>query len=265
MGVLFESGCNILRFYLLRERLGLGKGEPEALLEEMRALVVGEMENSEKMIRLCERDPRLGYHSEAEGFKFFPAKLENRVCQLKELLDTEFPQVEERIRGGKWPLGYYEAEGETVYPLRGTWEDAPWESVGEHRFRAAFDESKVYLDVECPKEAELLFRFEGQLFHPVSEIWVREGKLWIDPDNAMYRPLYGDLPQRELTHYALEEREKGFRITADRRHIRWTEDRRPFKLLLKVNGVSWVTEEEPVYVLGQTSTSANEFGWLKTM
>ena len=31
------------------------------------------------MIPLCENDNRLGYHSEAEGFKFFPEKLNDRM------------------------------------------------------------------------------------------------------------------------------------------------------------------------------------------
>ena len=265
LGILFDSGCNILRFYQLREQLGLQKGDPWKVLEELRAIVICEQENSREMIGLCRKDNRLGYHSEAEGFKFFPEKLENRIEQLENLLETEFPEVEARLCRGIAPLGYYEAEGETVYPLCCQPEKAPWEAVGENRFRVSFDESNVYLDIRCPKDGEILFRFEGQLFQPVCEIWVKNGMLWIDPDNALYRPLYGELPEQELTCYSLTETEQGFRISASRSHIQWTEDSRPFKLLLKIDGVSWKTEAEPVYVLGQTSTSANEFGWLKVV
>ena len=84
--ILFASGNNIVRFYSLREQLGLTAYEKKeggqadaslkakrlALLEEMEALVQEEISNSEEMIGLCQQDNRLGYHSEAEGFKFFP-------------------------------------------------------------------------------------------------------------------------------------------------------------------------------------------------
>jgi hypothetical protein len=44
------------------------------------------------MIELCSSDPRLGYHSEAEIFKFYPAKLKWRISEL-EKLDPLFDQL----------------------------------------------------------------------------------------------------------------------------------------------------------------------------
>lgn len=74
----------------------------------MKELTELEIKNSEKMIPLCENDARLGYHSEGEGYKFFPEKLRDRISQLKELLETEFPEVGERAAKGLSPLEYYD-------------------------------------------------------------------------------------------------------------------------------------------------------------
>ena len=58
----------------------------------MREIVLDEIRNTEMMTVLCERDSRLGYHSEAEGYLFYPAKLRARVKLLQELLETDFPK-----------------------------------------------------------------------------------------------------------------------------------------------------------------------------
>ena len=229
----------------------------------MRDIVGKEMENSRKMIVLCQKDNRLGYHSEAEGFKFFPEKLEDRIGYLQTLLETEFPEVEARIQRGEAPLGYYEAEGEEAYPICRQVEKAPWEAVGENRFRAFFDANNVYLDIDCPKDAEILFRFEGHLFHPVWELWVKEGKLCLDATTVQYCPLPGERQYAEIAKYSLAETATGYRIAVSRSHIRWTEDDRPFKLLLKIGNACWHPEAVPVYNLGQGTTSAGEYGWLK--
>ena len=57
---------------------------------------------SDRMAELCEQDPRLGYHSEAEVYKYFPEKLRWRSETLKQLLDNEFPALRKAIaEGGK--------------------------------------------------------------------------------------------------------------------------------------------------------------------
>jgi len=186
------------------------------------------------------------------------------VAQLRTLLETEFPEVEARLQKGLPPLGYYEAEGEAPYPICADPANAPWTAVGEHSFRATFDKENVYLDIRGPRDTEILFRFEGRLFHPVCEIWIKEGKLCLDPDTVLYRPLVGRAQEEaELAQYCLTETEQGFRITANRAHILWTEDSRPFKLLLKIGDHHWHEEADPVYNLGQGTTSAGEYGWMK--
>lgn len=83
-----KSCCNVLEFYSRREKMLFEKSDELAAMKE---LVLDEIRNSEKMSVLCEKDPRLGYHSEAEGYLFFPAKLKARIKLLQELLDEDFP------------------------------------------------------------------------------------------------------------------------------------------------------------------------------
>ena len=264
LGVLFDSGKNILKFYALREKLGLRQGDPVLVLNEMRGIVEAEMENSERMIELCEADPRLGYHSEAEGFKFFPAKLSYRIETLETLLETEFKEVEERIDAGKAPLGFYEAEGESCYPLGRDLSAAKTEAVGTSgSFKAAYDAENVYLDIECEADAEVVFCFEGKLLTPACEIIIKDAKPYLDLNTGLYSPLWGERFEKEYSNYKIERTDKGYRVAASREHIGWTEDERPFRLCLKINGDSWIKEENPVYTLGKDLYSAGEFGVLR--
>jgi hypothetical protein len=67
----------------------------------MQELVLVEIKNSTRMIKLCEADSRLGFHPEAEGYKYFPEKLAWRIKLLKSLLEDDFPQVYERLTAGQ--------------------------------------------------------------------------------------------------------------------------------------------------------------------
>lgn len=109
--ILFRSGYNILRFYELRRLLGIGKGDPTAILDEMEAIARAEILQSRALIPLCEADGRLGYHSEAHGYKFFKEKLLWRIGEVETCLAAEFPEVRARIAEGKAPLAFYRGEG----------------------------------------------------------------------------------------------------------------------------------------------------------
>ena len=85
LGILFSSGAGILKFYELRKALFDSPVGTHAMLEKMRAIVRDEKAASARMIELCNADARLGYHSEAEVFKFYPAKLKWRIGELEKL------------------------------------------------------------------------------------------------------------------------------------------------------------------------------------
>jgi hypothetical protein len=63
----------------------------------MRRIVGEELCLDRELLALSEKDTRLGFHSEAEGYKYFPAKIRWRMNQLQELLRSEFPRVEARV------------------------------------------------------------------------------------------------------------------------------------------------------------------------
>lgn len=103
LGCQFRSGLRILQFYEHRERLFRSDGELErlTLLGEMYRLVQAEQADDERLAVLAEADSRLGFHSEAEGYKYFPAKLRWRREQLARLLAEDFPEIEATIRRGE--------------------------------------------------------------------------------------------------------------------------------------------------------------------
>ena len=88
VGIQIRSTLNTLLFYDRRERMFR---TCVSELEEMKKLVLDEIVNTQRMADLCRRDPRLGYHSEAEAFLFFPEKLEKRKALLQHLLEADFP------------------------------------------------------------------------------------------------------------------------------------------------------------------------------
>jgi len=112
LGIQFESGLNILKFYDLRDQILHNYksdqtdtdrlAEKMKFLDEMRSIVKGEIDRSLKMIELCKFDSRLGFHSEAEGYKYFPEKLLWRVKQLEYLLKEEFPKMRKLIENAYW-------------------------------------------------------------------------------------------------------------------------------------------------------------------
>ncbi len=101
LGVQFESGYNILRFYAMREQLFNAElSGQQTILDDMETIVHGEISRSERLVKLCENDSRLGFHSEAEGYKYFPEKLRWRIAMLKNLLTDDFPIVMSAVAHG---------------------------------------------------------------------------------------------------------------------------------------------------------------------
>ncbi|MFA6569430.1 MAG: hypothetical protein WCS96_14560 [Victivallales bacterium] len=102
LGLQINSALNVFTFYDLRERLPFMKKTAQIKsLGKMRDIAEREIENSLKLKDLCENDPRLGFHSEAEGYKYFAEKLEWRADLLGDLVKTDFPEVQKMIEAGE--------------------------------------------------------------------------------------------------------------------------------------------------------------------
>lgn len=100
LGIQFQSGYNILHFYALRETLAETRlpAKRGRILKAMRAIVRAELKNDAVLLPLATADSRLGFHSEAEGYKYFPALIRWRMAQLRRLLQHEFPAVARKAR-----------------------------------------------------------------------------------------------------------------------------------------------------------------------
>ena len=272
--LLFDSARNILEFYRLRDLLGQRIGTPSNLLEQMRSIVKCEIENSLAMIPLCRGDGRLGYHSEAEGYKFFPEKLLDRVEHLTTLLDTEFAEVTQRIEQGLSPLEYYDGVEDDPeikrYALTACEiENARWENIGDganSRFRLSYDSENLYIELESSEKRTFTIAPEFRLMYPDAVIDVKsDGAVSLRDDAFLYNSLFGERRRRELAKY-----ENIRPLNGDGTHLLLTLKRsdigfdkmRPFKLKIKVGGISWCQTEPIKSTLGHDDVHPEEYGWI---
>jgi hypothetical protein len=98
LGIQLRSGYNILHFYLLREKMFRMEGEERlVILNSLIEIIKDEINLDAELLALCEKDSRLGFHSEAEGYKYFPAKIKWRMNQLQDVLRNDVPDVKKLI------------------------------------------------------------------------------------------------------------------------------------------------------------------------
>lgn len=102
LAVQLRSGYRILRFYQLRERLLRLDGPGRlALLEEMDQILRSELDGDRRLLSLCGSDPRLGFHSEAEGYKYYPGRIRWRMAQLRQVMAEDLPATRAAIDRGE--------------------------------------------------------------------------------------------------------------------------------------------------------------------
>jgi hypothetical protein len=102
LDLLFNSGADILKFYQLR--LLLHKGD-KSVIPTMIKIAEKEKLSTARMKEICESDCRLGFHSEAEIYKFHPAKLlwrinelDKTIAALKELSNKEANEIVQLLK-----------------------------------------------------------------------------------------------------------------------------------------------------------------------
>lgn len=267
LDILFASGTSILKFYSLREKLGRGEGEALATLGEMRTIVLEEIARSRALFALCEKDSRLGYHSEGEGYKYFPKKLEMRVEQMEKLLDTEFREVEQRIKDGLAPLEYYEGvePGSKAYLMkRGDISQCMWEGIEDAAaFRAAYDDTHVSFEFKLGDAAKLTVDPEFRLFWPQPTVEISKGGHVAVPSTSyLYYSIFGSRVEKLKDAWHGTQTASGtLLITLDRSQVDWQKTA-PFKMRFDVDGALWCREENPIRTLGKNNVSPGDFGWI---
>jgi hypothetical protein len=98
LGIQLRSGYNILNFYLLREKMFLMTGrERLKILDQLEKIIREEKTLDYQLLELCEKDSRLGFHSEAEGYKYFPEMIKWRMGQLNYVLANDLPEIRRAI------------------------------------------------------------------------------------------------------------------------------------------------------------------------
>ena len=169
LGLQFRSASNILRFYSLRyELVWQSDGNRKRSLETMRSLVRDEIRLGLRLAELAESDSSLGFHSEAEGFKYSPGKLRHRAAAMEELLKIGFPEFEQALWGnmesfaeffGKNPAGPFvkcphvdakEAHEIIWHTLPRHAVQGPDPSLPGFEWQIACDKSRLFFHIKCP-------------------------------------------------------------------------------------------------------------------
>ena len=272
LGVLIESGKNIIEFYKLRNDLGYARMDAQETLNKLSEIVSKEMLQCDKMSALCEQDNRLGFHSEAEGFKFFPEKLTLRKEKLKTLLQTEFPIVKQRICEGKTPLAYFNGEEENVKSYttsKNGLKNAEWErlSDGESKFKIAISDKAVCVELYSPRKTDFMLCNEFELFFPSLQAVIKsDGRVHLYRDCMTHQSILDERIEEEKGKWQVEDISSGTEthliLTMDKKSCGFV--RLPYKLLLKTtDGALWQKDEEPVRTLGKVLITPRDFGWIK--
>lgn len=280
----FESGLNILRFYKLREELGLEKGDQLDILNEMRSIVKREIEISMALSELSQKDKRLGYHSEGEGFKYFPEKLTWRISLLEQLLKEEFVKVEERIKKGISPLEFYqgiEPESKRYVLCKGIIDKAPSESFvledggidNDTFWSASVGNEFLYIRINCRSlekddRVEIWPEFRPMWPYPPFEV-TADGEIGFRNHLSGYG-LFGKevFHERQKWNVSLEKGPNGLRIDISIKlgEIGFENGLRPFRLNLvrknNINTSKWVFDRYFCQRLIFGELNHNEYGWI---
>ena len=138
----FRSAANVLSFYFLRNRLLDNPRNAGEILDRLETIVKEEIAGSLRLAELCEKDSRLGYHSEAEVYKYFPEKLRWRAEVLKETLALDFDECRIKVKEGI-PPGDFLRRNEEIHGTGKRY------SAGGLSWKAEADVDTVTFEIEC--------------------------------------------------------------------------------------------------------------------
>ncbi len=156
IGIIINSADRIFAFYSMRSALFKDSADASLLLDKMEELVHKEIASSDELALLCEKDPRLGYHSEAEVFKFDPVRLRWRSGYLKEVVLSDFAACRKAIAEGKSFRDFADNQ-DTLHCVTGK-----WYSNGRMRWIAEVTPEFLNVEVICddlPEATEEYLKF----------------------------------------------------------------------------------------------------------
>jgi len=246
---IFRSGVNTFKFYDLRNKLALSKGNSLEILAKMQTIVCEEIEISKKLIPITEKDNRIGYHSEAHGYKIFPEKLKWRISEMEKLLKTEFPEVESRILEGKKPLPFYygEEEGARVYRISesdinsASWQrfiNSDGKETDKTKIRVSKTDYSYTIQISLTGKGDSVrIDPEFKFFHRVSPIILKDGGFTI-PESPSYS-FFGERAERIRNNFACsyesDDNRETYTLTFGMKILEM-EKGDPFRLMIKRSG-----------------------------
>ena len=234
----------------MREKLPFLKRRGQlAAVGKMQAIAREELANCAAMRSLCLEDPRLGFHSEAEGYKFFPKKLTWRAASLRKLLAVDFPKVLADIEQGNALFPAYtgaEPRG-AAYSCGGSQARAAVRKFIDQpgEWKAWRDAERVHFEVRWAKPSDakemVSVIVEPRRLWPAQRFDVSAGG-----EKAFYDPGLGEAPEWEASTRA-EGDALVSTFSIPFKSIPWHDGRKP----LRVN------------VCQATSTRKYLRGWLR--
>ena len=231
----FASAYHIFRFYDLRENMAFGRNVDRlANLRIMKDIAVREREISVELSQLCQQDMRLGFHSEAEGYKYNSDKLNWRIAQLDELLAVDFPALEKRLKAGEYPFPEYQGKSDEYKSYHAPYRkntNHVWDSVpvacdfirdenlmedSSTSWQAFYDDKNLYVRIVCEggdirDTVQLKMEPRSLWWYPPTKVW-RDGH-WEPIAKVHYHQYFGlkdDDLKREVT---IKELENGWECT----------------------------------------------------
>ncbi len=247
IGLIFNSGYNVLKFYKLRHLLGTNQGNSLEILKELKQIVKEEIEISTNLIPICENDSRIGYHSEANGHKIFPAKLRWRIDKLNELLLTEFPLVEQRINEEKIPLEFYYGlnDGYTREFIQDNTEQPKFRTFTKYNgekdegtaLRVYEDDSGCHIQIKVNHNDDIVIKPEFHIMFPTIALNIRNGKFIIDRFDAFSVPTDKVKPEMKKFKFTSKKtvNDKIYTLSFKRETLGLTENE-PFRIAVYRQG-----------------------------
>ena len=182
MGIIINSADRIFAFYSMRSALFRDSGKAAELLDRMESLVKSEIAASDELAQICENDPRLGYHSEAEVFKFDPVRLRWRSGYLREVVLADFAECRKFMANGGSFAGFAD-NPDTLHCVPGK-----WYANGRMRWIAQVTADSLEIEVVCqnlPEATEEYLKFHfmdenGERFPYPSIGTARRSGEWVD-------------------------------------------------------------------------------------
>lgn len=193
IGLQMKSAYNLLNFYFLREDMLYCRKDH---LAEMKVIVEDEIRNSARMSALCEEDSRLGYHSEAEGYLFYPEKLLARIDLLKELLENDFPKY--RINDPRWDVytGLKPEGDSAVIYRKGTKTPNIYAMGHDASWQAEYDDEYIYFCLYNIRDKHAVMDIEP------CRHWISACVFLDPPDRMAYSSCnYAQIPEKKVEYH----------------------------------------------------------------